>query len=113
LATPHPSQLDGSATPLPSLADDFGNYWLSPEVKKLFAPKENKMVLEGIDNQSSNLKKVNETHMSYLDIVDVQQDGMLDEDSLTSYQVWALQQRCVVLCLALKRAKEKMNGITW
>ncbi len=41
------------------------------------------MVLEGIDNQLSILKKVNETHMSYLDILDVQQDEMLDEDSLT------------------------------
>jgi hypothetical protein len=112
-ATPHPSQVDGLATPLPSLVDDFGNYWLSPEAKKLFAPKENETMLEGIDNQLSILKKVNETHMSYLDIIDVQQDEMLDEDSLTSYQVWALQQHCVVLCLALKIAKEKMNGITW
>jgi hypothetical protein len=70
------------------------------------------MVLEGIDNQLSILKKVNETHMSYLDILDVQQDKILDEDSLSSYQVWALQQRCIILCLALKIAKEKMNGIT-
>jgi hypothetical protein len=51
--------------------------------------------------------------MSYLDTLDVQQDEMLDEDSLTFYQVWGLQQCCIILCLALKIAKEKMNGITW
>ncbi len=63
------------------------------------------MVLEGIDNQLSILKKVNKTHMSYLVIIDVQQDKTLDEESLTSYQVWALQQCCIVLCLALKNSK--------
>jgi hypothetical protein len=87
--------------------DDFGDYWLSLEAKKLFAPKENEMVLEEINNQLSISKKVNETCMSYLDILDVQQDETLDEDSLTSYQVWALQQCCIILCLALKIKRRK------
>jgi hypothetical protein len=56
-ANPHSSQIDSSATPLPSLVDDFGNYWLSPEAKKLFAPKKNETVLEEINNQLSILKK--------------------------------------------------------
>jgi hypothetical protein len=81
--------------------------------KNLFAPKENETVLAGIDNQINTLKKIYETHMGYLDILDVQQDEMLDDDSLTSYQVWALQQHCIVLCMALRTAKEKMNGVTW
>ncbi len=59
------------------------------------------------------LKKANEMHLSYLDIIDNPQQDTLDEDSLTTYQVWALQQRCLILCLALKLAKEKMNGIRW
>ncbi len=73
------------------------------------------MVLEGINNQKHIFKKVNvnEVNLNNLDILDVQQDEMLDEDTQTSYQVWALQQHCIILCLTLKIAKEKMNVITW
>jgi hypothetical protein len=69
--------------------------------------------LEGIDAQIRIFKKANITHLSYLDIIDNPQQDTFDEDSLTTNQVWALQQRCLVLCLALKLAKEKMNGIRW
>ena len=105
--TPQPSL---KATPQPSLVDDVGIYWHSPEARKLFAPTEQETVLEAIDNQINALKKANDTHLSYLDIIDVPAGETLDEDSLTSYQVWAIQQHCIVLCLALKIAKEKMNG---
>ena len=108
--TPQPSL---KATPQPSLVDDVGIYWHSPEARKLFAPTGQETVLEAIDNQINALKKANDTHLSYLDIIDVPAGETLDEDSLTSYQVWAIQQRCIVLCLALKIAKEKMNGLTW
>jgi hypothetical protein len=59
------------------------------------------------------LKGSNETHLSYLDLIDNPLQVILDEDSLTSYQVWVLQQRCLVLCVALKIAKEKTNGVSW
>jgi hypothetical protein len=45
--------------------------------------------------------------LKYLDLIDNPLQDILDEDSQTSYQVWALQQRCLVLCVALKIAKEK------
>ena len=51
--------------------------------------------------------------LKYLDLIDNPLQDILDEDSQTSYQVWALQQRCLVLCVALKIAKEKMNGVSW
>ncbi len=38
---------------------------------------------------------------------------MLDKDSLSCYQGCALQKHCIILYLALKIAKVKMNGITW
>ena len=109
--SPLPQLSSTESPPIPS--SNSGIYWLSPEAKKLFAPKSNESVLEGIDAQIRILKKANETHLSYLDIIDNPQQDTLDEDSLTTYQVWALQQRCLVLCLALKLAKEKMNGIRW
>jgi hypothetical protein len=50
-------------------------------------------------------------YLSYLDIINVQQGKMLDEDTHTSYQMQALQQHYIVLCLALKTANKKMNGL--
>jgi hypothetical protein len=81
-----------------------GIYWLSPEAKKLFAPKSNESVLEGIDAQIQILKKANETHFS---IIDNPHQDTLDEDSHTTYQVWALQQRYLVLCLALNCQRKR------
>ncbi len=52
-------------------------------------------------------------HMSYQHALDNQQGQPLDEDNLTSYQVWAIQQCCAMICLALTVAKEKMNGFSW
>jgi hypothetical protein len=49
-------------------------------------------------------------HMSHQNVLDNQKGQTLDEDSLTSYQVWAIQQRCVIICLALTIVKEKMSG---
>ena len=88
-------------------------YWESPKAQKLFVPKGDETVLEGIEAQIAILKGANETHLSYLDLIDNPLQDILDEDSLTSYQVWALQQRYLVLCVALKIAKEKMNGVSW
>jgi hypothetical protein len=88
-------------------------YWLSTEARKPFAPKGSETVLEGIDAQIKILKEAKETHMSYQNALDNQQGQTLDEDSLTSYQVWAIQQRCAMICLALTVAKEKMNGFSW
>jgi hypothetical protein len=88
-------------------------YWLSTEAKILFAPKGNETVLEGIDAQIKILIDANGMHMSYLNVIDNPHDAALDEDSLSCYQVWAIQQRCAMLSLALKVAKEKMNGFSW
>jgi hypothetical protein len=51
--------------------------------------------------------------LSFLDLIDNPLQDILDEDSLTSYQVWTVQQQCLVLCVALKIAKEKKNGVSW
>ncbi len=52
--------------------------------------------------------------MRYQNVLDNQQGQALDEDSLTSYQVWAIQQRCAMICLALTVVvKEKITGISW
>jgi hypothetical protein len=88
-------------------------YWQSPEACKLFLPKGEEMVLKGIDAHIAILKKANETHLSYLDVIDNPLQDVLDEDSLTNYPVWSLQQKCLILCVALKIAKEKLNGLTW
>ncbi len=82
--TPQPSL---KATPQPSLVDDIDIYWHSLEARRLFAPTGEETVLEAIDNQISTLEKANDTHLSYLDIIDVPTGETLDEDSLTSYQV--------------------------
>jgi hypothetical protein len=74
--------------PIPSSGS--GIYWLSLEAEKLFSPKSNESVLEGIDAQIRILKKANEMHLSYLDIIDNPQQDTLDEGSFTTYQVWAL-----------------------
>jgi hypothetical protein len=52
--TPQPSL---KAIPQPSLVDDVGIYWHSPEVRKLFASTEQEAVLEAINNQINTLKK--------------------------------------------------------
>jgi hypothetical protein len=88
-------------------------YWLSPEARKLFAPKGNENVLEGIDAQIKILQEANEMHMSYQNVLENQQGQPLDEDSLTSYQVWAIQQCYAMIFLALRVGKEKMNGFSW
>jgi hypothetical protein len=98
--------------PLPQASLTF-TYWESPEARKLFVPKGDETVLESIEAQIAILRGANEMHLSYLDVIDNPLQDILDEDSLTSYQVWALQQLCLVLCVALKIAKEKMNGVTW
>jgi hypothetical protein len=78
--TPQPSL---KVTPQPSLVDDVGIYWHSPEARKLFAPTGEETVLEAINNQINTLKKANDTHLSYLDIINVPTGETLDEDSLT------------------------------
>jgi hypothetical protein len=88
-------------------------YWLSAEARKLFAPKGSETVLEGIYAQIKILQEANEMHMSHQNVLDNQKGQTLDEDSLTSYQVWATQQRCAIICLALTIVKEKMSSFLW
>ena len=38
-------------------------------------------------------------HMSYQHVLDNQEGQTLDEDSLTTYQVWAIQQHCAMIAL--------------
>jgi hypothetical protein len=54
------------------------------------------------------LQKANDMHLSWIDIIAANDDKLIEEDLLTSYQVWALRQRCSLLCLVLNIAKEKM-----
>jgi hypothetical protein len=104
---PQVSSLD--APPPPSVHP----YWLSTEAKILFIPKGNETVLEAFDAQIKILAEANAMHRSYHNIIDTLHDEALDEDSLSLYQVWVIQQRCTILSQALKVAKEKMNSFSW
>ncbi len=55
--SPLPQLSSMESPPIPSSGS--GIYWLSLEAKKIFSPKSNESVLEGIDAQIRILKKAN------------------------------------------------------
>ena len=72
-------------------------YWVSAEAAELFVPKENEAVLEGI-NALTILQKANKMNVRNLNVLDEGGGGeALNKGSLTSNQVWAIQQRCLIL----------------
>ncbi len=92
--------------PLPS-------YWDSSEAKLIFQPNHvEKNALEAINNQLKMLVETHDSLRAYLEIESCR--GMeveeMDEE-MSDHQRWMVQQKTLVLTLALLQAKEKMESM--
>ena len=83
----------------------------------MFNANEDESTLIGIDTQIEILKNANASSTGYMGVIITSAGTMQapnDNDMiLTEHQVWALQQRCQYLAMALQLAKENMNTWTW
>jgi len=86
-------------------------YWQSPEVKKLFNLKQGETVLEALNNQIKKLQSTNKSSSAYLNVI--QNVEEVNEEDITQYQKWRIQQKAQYLALVLNLAKENMNNWTW
>ena len=74
-------------------------------------PKQGETVLEALNNQIKKLQSTNKSSSAYLNVI--QNVEELDEQDITWYQKWRIQQKAQYLALVLNLAKENMNNWTW
>ena len=86
-------------------------YWDSSEAKQLFCPFGNESTLNGINNQIEALKTANNSSSGYITMI-LNHVNVRDDD-ISQHQVWAIQQKCQYIALALQLARENMNRWTW
>ena len=87
------------------------SYWDSPEAKKIFlgSSTDDRSVQDVLEQRIERLQQVNRSHDGWRDIVDKH-----DVDNLCSpYDIFIIQQRCSILCLAYTYALEEMNSARW
>ena len=80
-------------------------------MKKLFNLKQGETVLEALNNQTEKLQSTNKLSSTYLIVI--QNVEELNEEDITWYQKWRIQQKAQYLALALNLAKENMNNWMW
>jgi len=88
-----------------------GNYWDSPEAKKLFlgTATDERSVQEVIKQRIERLQGVNRSPHGWKDLIERH-----DVDNLCSpNDVFVIRQRCQILCLAYMFALEEMNSAKW
>ena len=89
----------------------FGVYSELTEAKHLFRPKGNETVIEAIHNQIHVLNSANKTYANLIDII--QDSKEINDDILTDYKVWAMQQEYLYLLPFLQLAKKHINMWSW
>ena len=67
-------------------------------------------MLDAIDEQVSILKDVNDTEIGYLGVIENIKE--IDDEEISNYQVWIIQQKLQYLTLSLHFANEHMNHWT-
>ena len=68
-------------------------------------------MLDAIDEQVSILKDVNDTEIGYLGVIENIEE--INDEDISNYQVWIIQQKLQYLSSSLNFAKEHMNHWTW
>jgi hypothetical protein len=82
-------------------------YWDSSKAKNVFGPTdEESNALEAVNNQIKLLHEGLKTPVSCFFLIAGDNEG--DNQKLTEYQVWILQQKCMLISLALSKAVEMM-----
>ncbi len=85
-------------------------YWDSLEAKNIFGPTDGEVnALEAVNNQIKLLHEGLETPLSSFFLIAGYKEG--DNQKLTKYQVLILQQKCMLVCLALSKAVELMATV--
>jgi len=79
-------------------------YWESPEARKLFGASDgDKDALVTINRKIEKLRAVNQKLDGYRNVV----EGRDPHNKCTQFQIFELQQRCALLCMAYVNAREK------
>jgi len=97
--------------PRRSIENTEGNYWDSPEAKKLFlgTTTDERSVQEVLKQRIERLQGVNRSPHGWKDLIERH-----DVDNLCSpHDVFIIRQRCQILCLAYMFALEEMNSAKW
>ncbi|KAI2491238.1 hypothetical protein MHU86_23315 [Fragilaria crotonensis] len=81
-------------------------FWESSKSKQTLLPLGNESTLMTIDNQIETLKKAtNSSSLGYITMI-LNSHLVNVEDNISQHQIWALQQKCQYIALALQIARE-------
>jgi hypothetical protein len=88
-------------------------YWDSTEAKLLFNPVlSEKNALEAVNNQIKLLMVTQESPKGYVDVVSsTRMEGEEIDEEMGEHQRWIVQQKIIVLTLALIQAKDQMESL--